>query len=123
MSLLSLARFLSRPLLLVCACLFPCMGFAQQNPGYEHFKASIYTRYYEVQKMADREWMEQSYARLKAAVHAGKIYLETHRDRQVVDEATLNQAIEFFRAQGLEVAGGITLTISEPNRFEIIFRI
>ena len=47
-----------------------------------------------------------------------KIYLETHRDRQIVAEATLVKAKNYFEAQGLTVAGGITLTISKPNRFE-----
>src|SRR5690606_21854109 len=46
------------------------------------------------------------------------VYLETHRDRQIVDSETLQAATTFFRDQGLTVAGGITLTISEPNRFE-----
>ena len=120
MSLLSLLTF-SRPRILsvgLCCTLLAGNSLAQQGGGDENFTAAIYTRYYEVQKMADTRWMEASYARLAASVKAGKIYLETHRDRQLVDEATLNQAIAYFRGQGLEVAGGITLTISEPNRFE-----
>ena len=47
-----------------------------------------------------------------------KIYLETHRDMLLVDDATLDKAKKFFEKQGLEVAGGITYTISEPNDFE-----
>jgi hypothetical protein len=68
--------------------------------------------------MADRNYLETNWAAVRDEVRFGKIYLETHRDRQIVDAATLDQARAFFEAQGLVVAGGITLTISEPNRFE-----
>jgi hypothetical protein len=49
-----------------------------------------------------------------------KIYLETHRDTVIVDQATLDQAKKFFAAKGLKVAGGITATISERNQFETL---
>ncbi|HTR00668.1 MAG TPA: hypothetical protein VMH83_11780 [Candidatus Acidoferrum sp.] len=91
---------------------------AQPAPGYRNFTASVYTRYYEVAQMKDAAWMQQSWDTISSQVKVGKIYLETHRDRQLVDEATLNQAIAYFKGKGLTVAGGITLTISEPNRFE-----
>jgi hypothetical protein len=47
-----------------------------------------------------------------------KVYLETHRDLVVVSQDTLNIAKKFFKDRGIEIAGGITLTISEPNRFQ-----
>ncbi len=47
-----------------------------------------------------------------------KVYLETHRDLIIVNQDTLNIAKKFFKDRGIEVAGGITLTISEPNRFQ-----
>ncbi|MES2605574.1 MAG: hypothetical protein V4603_11600, partial [Pseudomonadota bacterium] len=89
---------------------------AQQR--YQNFEASIYIRAGEVAQMQDKAWMESNYAAIADKVKISKVYLETHRDRQIVDEATLTQAIEFFRSKGITVAGGITLTISEPNRFE-----
>ena len=47
-----------------------------------------------------------------------KIYLETHRDLLVVEDATLEQAKKFFHDRGIETAGGITYTINEANSFE-----
>ncbi len=91
---------------------------AQTAPSYTNFTAAVYTRYFEVAQMKDKAWMEQSYATIASQVKVGKIYLETHRDRQLVDAATVEQAKAYFLSKGLKVAGGITLTISEPNRFE-----
>lgn len=105
--------------LLLCVCCFvACLPAMAQTGGYRHFTASVYTRYFEVAQMKDAAWLQESWNTISAQVKPGKIYLETHRDRQLVDEATLNQAIAFFKGKGLTVAGGITLTISEPNRFE-----
>jgi hypothetical protein len=47
-----------------------------------------------------------------------KIYLETHRDKILVDSETLKKAKRFFEERGIRTAGGITLTIDERNRFE-----
>ena len=38
-----------------------------------------------------------------------KIYLETHRDLLVVEDATLEQAKKFFHDRGIETAGGIKI--------------
>lgn len=47
-----------------------------------------------------------------------KVYLETHRDLIIVDQKTLDIAKKFFKDRGIQLAGGITYTISEPNRFQ-----
>ena len=86
--------------------------------GYDNFQVSIYCRAQEVQKMADPKWLEESWAAVSREVHVDKIYIETHRDRIVIDDATLEAAKKFFTAHGVKVAGGITFTVSEPNRFE-----
>lgn len=109
----SLRRLVSTGLLLGVAA-----AALAQPARHEHFKTSVYTRYYEVAQMANRQWLANNFAVIDNQVHVDKIYLETHRDRQLVDAQTLEQAIAFFRDKGIEVAGGITLTISEPNRFQ-----
>ena len=85
---------------------------------HKNFKVSIYVRAYEVDKMKDTEWLESSWKTISSQLDVDKIYLETHRDMLLVDDATLEKAKQFFLKQGLEVAGGITYTISEPNDFE-----
>ena len=104
-------------LLLVIFLVFPGIH-AQKPPFYKNFTVSAYTRAYEVRDMADLKKLEQSWDLISRQVKIDKIYLETHRDKLVVDEKTLEGAIKFFRSKGLKVAGGITYTIDESNNFE-----
>ena len=85
---------------------------------HKNFKVSVYVRAYEVEKMKDTQWLESSWKTISSQLDVDKIYLETHRDLLLVDDATLEKAKKFFLAQGLEVAGGITYTINESNDFE-----
>lgn len=85
---------------------------------HSNFKVSVYVRAYEVDKMKDTQWLESSWATISSQLDVDKIYLETHRDLLIVDDATLEKAKKFFEKQGLEVAGGITFTINESNEFE-----
>jgi hypothetical protein len=68
--------------------------------------------------MADPKWLADSWEAVSREVHVDKVYIETHRDRIVIDDATLEAVKQFFVAHGVQVAGGITYTVSEPNRFE-----
>jgi hypothetical protein len=86
--------------------------------GYDNFKVAIYCRAQEVQKMADPKWLADSWDAVSREVHIDKVYIETHRDRIVIDDATLESVKQFFGSRGVAVAGGITYTVSEPNRFE-----
>ena len=86
---------------------------------YQHFKVSVYCRAYEVKMMSDTtNYLKPLWNEITRQVKVDKIYLETHRDLVVVDQQTLDIAKKFFRDRGVEIAGGITLTISEPNRFQ-----
>lgn len=99
--------------------ILPLTGQAKTaKSNYNNFKASIYTRAYEVQKMSDKHWMDSTWNVISSQMKVDKIYLETHRDKLIVDRKTMESAIKFFKSKGLEVAGGITYTISEPNNFE-----
>ena len=85
---------------------------------HKNFKVSVYVRAYEVDKMKDTEWLESTWKLISDQLDVDKIYLETHRDLLIVDDATLEKAKKFFEKQGIEVAGGITYTINEANNFE-----
>ncbi|HUM89697.1 MAG TPA: hypothetical protein PKV50_09205, partial [Prolixibacteraceae bacterium] len=96
-----------------CLCLMGLLCFVAPHEGFssdmgKNFKTSIYTRAYEVQKMADQQWLESTWKTISEQMHVDKIYLETHRDLLIVDENTLKKAISFFKSKGLDVAGGIT---------------
>ena len=86
--------------------------------AYKSLKVSNYVRAYEVNKMKDIQWLDSTWNIISKQLDVDKIYLETHRDLLIVDDATLNQAKEFFHKKGIETAGGITYTIDESNSFE-----
>ncbi len=86
---------------------------------YNNFKISVYCRAYEVRLMGDtNNYLKPIWNEISRQLKVDKVYLETHRDRIIVNQDTLNIAKKFFKDKGIEVAGGITLTISEPNRFQ-----
>lgn len=85
---------------------------------YKNFRVAVYARAYETREMGKREYIEPIWNELSAQLKVDKIYLETHRDLIIVDQQTLDAAKQFFKSRGVEVAGGITYTVSEPNRFE-----
>ncbi len=99
-------------LLLTMGCL---TGNAQ---NYDNFKVSSYIRAQDVLRMKDKAFLEKTWETVSSQVELDKMYIETHRDSIVVDEKTLKDVIKFFRSKGLEVGGGITYTISEPNDFQ-----
>ena len=89
-----------------------CMvcNMTMQAKAYESFKVSIYVRAYEVDKMKDIHWLDSTWTVISQQLEVDKIYLETHRDLLVVEDATLEQAKKFFHDRGIETAGGITET-------------
>jgi hypothetical protein len=105
----------STTLLLVVMLLAPQLN--AQNM-YKNFEVSVYTRAYEVQKMENPEWLESTWKTISSQLDVDKIYLETHRDKHIVDKETMQKAIAFFKERGIEVQGGITYTIDESNDFE-----
>ncbi len=104
------------PFVAALALLLPAEGRAAD--GYEHFDAAIYARAYEVREMADLEWLRTRFEVMEKHLKVSKMYLETHRDKILVDSETLEKAKAFFADRGIATAGGITLTIDERNRFE-----
>lgn len=85
---------------------------------YKNFKVAVYSRAYETAKMGDINSLEITWDEISRQLKVDKIYLETHRDLLVVDEATLMKAKAFFESRGIETAGGITLTVDESNNFQ-----
>lgn len=106
---------LLRNTLCMAICLLATLSTSAQH---NHFKVSVYVRANEVQKMKDTQWLETSWATISNQLDVDKIFLETHRDLLLVDDATIEKAKQFFLKQGIEVAGGITYTINESNDFE-----
>ncbi|MBN2103655.1 hypothetical protein JW835_06405 [bacterium] len=93
-------------------------GFVIRADGYQNFHTAIYTRVYEVKKMADPEWLEKSFNRISQSIKVDKIYLETHRDMVMIEEEDLVRIKQFFEDKGIQTSGGITITVNESNRFQ-----
>ncbi|MBQ9498641.1 MAG: hypothetical protein IJR56_00840, partial [Bacteroidaceae bacterium] len=93
-------------------------AFTTVQAKHRNFKVSVYVRAYEVDKMKDAQWLDSTWNIISRQLDVDKIYLETHRDLLIVDDATLEKAKKYFLGKGLEVAGGITYTINESNDFE-----
>ena len=85
---------------------------------YRNINVAVYARAQEVDKMKDAQWLQQSWDVISRSVKVNKIYLESHRDRLLVDGETLEKAKAFFAARGVQTFGGITWTRNEGNRFE-----
>jgi len=98
----------------VSIALFP----AGASGNYRNFKVSVYARVYEVIRMDDLNWLEPRWNELSRQVKVDKIYLETHRDMKVAGKETIEKLKRFFQDRGVAVAGGITATVNEMNRFE-----
>ena len=102
----------------LCLLLLSLFAFTPVQAKHRNFKVSVYVRAYEVDKMKDAQWLDSTWNIISRQLDVDKIYLETHRDLLIVDDATLEKAKKFFLSKGLEVAGGITYTINEFNDFE-----
>ena len=94
------------------------LAFPTVQAKHRNFKVSVYVRAYEVDKMKDSQWLDSTWNIISRQLDVDKIYLETHRDLLLVDDATLEKAKKYFLNKGIEVAGGITYTINEANNFE-----
>jgi hypothetical protein len=103
----------------VIACLLAVFCLSASAQHYNNFKVSVYCRAYEVMQMGDTtNYLKPKWEEISRQLKVDKVYLETHRDLHIVDQKTLDIAKKFFKDRGIEVAGGITFTISEPNRFQ-----
>jgi hypothetical protein len=105
------------------ACMLASLAGAQTPAAplpahYRSFNVAVYARAYEVDKMKDAQWLQQSWEVISRAVKVNRIYLESHRDTLLVDGDTLEKAKTFFAARGVQTFGGITWTRNEANRFE-----
>ena len=100
---------------IVCAL---ALASVAEAGNYHNFGVAVYARAYEVQQMKDPAWLESRWATITGGLKVDKIYLETHRDGVIPDQATLDGAKRFFKSKGVATAGGIATVVNERNRFE-----
>ena len=97
-------------LVAVLLCLVPCAWAAggQYRKSLKwRFTAS---RYSSRGLLADPQRLQDDWNRLNATrIKIDKVYLETYRDHQWADDATVEPIKKFFMDKGVQVSGGITL--------------
>ena len=64
--------------------------------NYNNFKVSVYTRAYEVQRMADPAWLDSTWNIISSQMKVDKIYLETHRDLNIVKADDMKRIIKLI---------------------------
>jgi hypothetical protein len=111
-------RRVTLPAVATLTVLLPGQAMVSAADRYSSFSAAIYARAHEVRQMGDLDRLRTRFAVMEKQVRVSKIYLETHRDEILVDGETLEKAKRFFEERGIRTAGGITLTISERNRYQ-----
>jgi hypothetical protein len=82
---------------------------APQRP-YRNFSVAIYIPVFSTRQLADPKVLQQQFERVWSQVHFNKVYLEDYRGGVFADPASLDRIASFFRARGITVDGGLTLT-------------
>src|SRR5208282_3802643 len=101
---------------LIClALLLPAASRAQQ---YKNFRVAIYIPVFVVKQMEDQKYLQSSWDTISRQLKVDKVYIETYRSRQIADEKTIDLLKKFFTDHGVQVAGGMALTVSEARQFE-----
>jgi len=80
-----------------------------QHP-YRNFGVAIYIPVASTNQLADPKVLQQQFERIWSQVHFNKVYLEDYRSGVFADPAALERIARFFRARGITVDGGLTLT-------------
>ncbi|MBT9332976.1 hypothetical protein [Paracidobacterium acidisoli] len=115
-----MTRF-GRWFLLVLCCCSLCQYFspsASAERGYKSFEVAVYVPEYVVEQMKDSNYLQSTWKIINDQVKVDKVYLETYRSGRVADDQLLDQVKKFFVDRGVEVAGGIGLTVMESNNFQ-----
>jgi hypothetical protein len=86
----------------------------QQRP-YRNFGVAIYIPVSSTRQLADPNVLQQQFERIWSQVHFNKVYLEEYRSGVFADPASLARIVGFFRAHGITVDGGITLTSADQG--------
>ena len=108
-------RFVVLGICLLSACIeSPAAG----GSGYKSFGVAVYIPEYVVEQMKDPAYLQSTWDTISGQVKVDKVYLETYRSGRTADDQLLDQVKAFFISHGVEVAGGIGLTVMESNNFQ-----
>src|SRR3984893_6753872 len=94
---------------LLGAALCATAAAAVAEGAYHNFKAAIYITVGATRELANPQTLQEQYSRIASQLRFDKVYLETYRNGQFAEEASLETIKKFFIARGIAVSGGVTL--------------
>lgn len=95
-------------LLVLCGL---ALAAANSRAGqYKNFKVSIYTPVNVVVQLGNPNTLSNQWQRIHSQLKVDKVYVEVQRNRTVASEETIEAVKSFLLNQGVEVAGGMTLS-------------
>jgi hypothetical protein len=106
---------------LLCICLSAhCFASPATTDarGYKNFRVAVYVPEYVVEQMKDANYLQSTWETISGQIKVDKVYLETYRSGRTAGDALLEQVKSFFAGHGVEVAGGMGLTVMESNNFQ-----
>jgi hypothetical protein len=77
--------------------------------NYKNFSVAVYVPVGITRQMKDAAWLADHWSRIASRLKLDKVYLETYRSRQIVDEDSIEPIKKFFTDRGVRVAGGLAL--------------
>ena len=82
--------------------------------AYENFKTAIYCPVHVVQEMYENDDLEKKYELLSKYINIDKVYLETFRNGNLIEEEKIQEVAKYFQNKGVKTSGGITPTGDIP---------
>jgi hypothetical protein len=76
-------------------------------PAHPAFKVAVYIAVSDVERMKDPAYLQNAWDEINSQVHVDKVYIESYRGGMLADGALLETVKAFFKAHGVETAGGI----------------
>lgn len=82
---------------------------------YENFRVAIYVPVQDTRRLADRKTFQRQFERIRSQLKFDKVYLEVYRSRVFAMDEQVSAVREYFAAEGIEVAGGVTTALDETG--------
>lgn len=88
--------------------------------AYSNFSLAIYCNTFDLKNITSGKInIHEEMKYLKRYLNLDKVYLETYRSEEFIDETEMKNFIKLFNNEGIKTSGGITLTVSTgKDRFE-----
>jgi hypothetical protein len=93
-----------------------------ENNGYRNFDMAVYVSDFDMARMKDDGWLEESFEVISRSIRISKVYLETFRHGKTIERELVEKAIRFFKGKGIRrISGGIMPNASKPGIFRRSF--